>query len=150
MEPKVDKDWFKAQLAKAGLSMRAAARMLGIDASALSRTLNGERRFKLEEVRSLAEILAVPADEIMAHASGAKGAAPSGFGEPSQAPYSAEALEAKRSNKPPANTGPPGRSTKGPYPKSPLFGCLKGIMVVGPGVDLTQPADPDWGKVYDD
>jgi hypothetical protein len=31
----------------------------------------------------------------------------------------------------------------------PLFGALKGLTRVAPGVDLTEPADPDWGKVYD-
>lgn len=30
-----------------------------------------------------------------------------------------------------------------------LFGCLKGTLTIMPGVDLTRPADPDWGKVYD-
>jgi hypothetical protein len=28
----------------------------------------------------------------------------------------------------------------------PLIGCLKGMLRIGPGVDLTDPADPDWGK----
>jgi hypothetical protein len=27
---------------------------------------------------------------------------------------------------------------------------MKGTSIVMPGVDLTEPADPDWGKVYDD
>ncbi len=34
--------------------------------------------------------------------------------------------------------------------KHPLFGCMKGSSIVLPGVDLTAPADPDWGKVYED
>ena len=28
----------------------------------------------------------------------------------------------------------------------PLLGALKGLMRIGPGTDLTLPADPDWGK----
>ena len=28
----------------------------------------------------------------------------------------------------------------------PLFGLLKDVTVVPPGVDLTEPAYPDWGK----
>ena len=32
--------------------------------------------------------------------------------------------------------------------RSPLFGSMKGTTIVMPGVDLTEPADPDWGKVY--
>lgn len=38
----------------------------------------------------------------------------------------------------------------GAVPRSPLFGCMKGTSIVMPGVDLTEPADPDWGRVYDE
>ena len=34
--------------------------------------------------------------------------------------------------------------------RHPLFGALKGVTSVPPGVDLTEPADPDWGKVYEE
>jgi hypothetical protein len=34
--------------------------------------------------------------------------------------------------------------------RHPLFGALKGTITIAPGVDLTEPADPEWGKVYDD
>jgi len=27
---------------------------------------------------------------------------------------------------------------------------LKDVTFIPPGVDLTEPADPDWGKVYND
>ena len=33
----------------------------------------------------------------------------------------------------------------GAVPRHPLFGALKGLLVVMPGTDLTEPADPDWG-----
>ena len=33
--------------------------------------------------------------------------------------------------------------------RHPLFGALKGLTRIPPGVDLTEPADPDWGNVYD-
>jgi hypothetical protein len=33
--------------------------------------------------------------------------------------------------------------------RHPLFGALKGLTQVRPGVDLTEPADPDWGRVYE-
>jgi hypothetical protein len=32
----------------------------------------------------------------------------------------------------------------------PIFGCMKGTLTLLPNVDLTEPADPDWGKVYED
>jgi hypothetical protein len=31
----------------------------------------------------------------------------------------------------------------------PAFGSMKGLIQIAPGVDLTEPADPEWGKVYD-
>ena len=37
-----------------------------------------------------------------------------------------------------------------PGKRHPLFGALKGSTFIPPGVDLTEPADPDWGKVYED
>jgi len=36
-----------------------------------------------------------------------------------------------------------------PGERHPLFGALKDVTFIPPGVDLTQPADPDWGKVYE-
>jgi hypothetical protein len=40
-----------------------------------------------------------------------------------------------------------------PAPKKgerhPIFGALKDVTFVPAGIDLTEPADPDWGKVYD-
>jgi hypothetical protein len=34
--------------------------------------------------------------------------------------------------------------------RHPLFGALQDVTFIPPGVDLTEPADPDWGKVYED
>ena len=39
--------------------------------------------------------------------------------------------EARRQNAPPARS---------------LYGWLEGTVRIAPGVDLTEPADPDWGK----
>lgn len=33
--------------------------------------------------------------------------------------------------------------------RHPLFGALKGLVHIPSGVDLTEPADPDWGNVYE-
>jgi len=30
--------------------------------------------------------------------------------------------------------------------RSSLFGCMAGTVTIAPGVDLSKPADPDWGK----
>ena len=37
-----------------------------------------------------------------------------------------------------------------PTGRDPLFGCMRGSLKLLPDVDYTQPADPEWGKVYDD
>lgn len=35
--------------------------------------------------------------------------------------------------------------------RHPIFGCMKGTLTVMPGVDLTEPAEPDWGRgLHDD
>jgi hypothetical protein len=34
--------------------------------------------------------------------------------------------------------------------RHPLFGALKDMTSVPPGIDLTEPADPDWGEVYEE
>jgi hypothetical protein len=31
--------------------------------------------------------------------------------------------------------------------RHPLFGALKSTTFIPPGVDLTEPADPDWGDI---
>lgn len=31
-------------------------------------------------------------------------------------------------------------------PRPPIFGCMQGSVTVAPGVDLTEPADPEWGR----
>jgi len=46
-----------------------------------------------------------------------------------------------RSASSPARTGPR---------RHPLFGALKGLMTIPEDLDLTEPADPDWGKIYDE
>jgi hypothetical protein len=43
-----------------------------------------------------------------------------------------------------ATTAP--ASGRGEEPQPSLIGWLKGTVTIAPGVDLTEPADPDWGK----
>lgn len=31
--------------------------------------------------------------------------------------------------------------------RHPLFGAMKGTVIIAEGTDLTQPADPDWGNL---
>jgi len=52
------------------------------------------------------------------------------------------------------NPGSAGTKTNGnseepqplkPY-RHPMFGCMKGLITIPDDLDLTEPADPDWGK----
>ncbi|MCC6981706.1 MAG: hypothetical protein IT535_00395 [Bauldia sp.] len=61
---------------------------------------------------------------------------------------------AKSNKNPPALAGKEVKPSTAPAKsadifKHPLLGSLKGTIAVLPGVDLTEPADPDWGKVYE-
>lgn len=53
----------------------------------------------------------------------------------------------RRTEPRPPQASPPPKVGKGG--RHPLFGALKGLVRIPPGVDLTEPADPDWGKVYE-
>jgi hypothetical protein len=39
-----------------------------------------------------------------------------------------------------------GTSSKSTSTRHPLIGWMKGTVRIAPGVDLTEPADPEWGK----
>jgi hypothetical protein len=43
--------------------------------------------------------------------------------------------------------GAPNADQKDSPPRHPLFGWMKGTFTIAPGVDLTQPAMPEWGEV---
>src|SRR4051812_27768013 len=36
---------------------------------------------------------------------------------------------------------------EGKLGRHPLFGCMKGTVTIPDGVDLTEPADPEWGEI---
>ena len=49
---------------------------------------------------------------------------------------------------PQSSDAPPDKSRGGRHP---IIGFLKGMITIAPGVDLTAPADPDWGEIaWDD
>jgi hypothetical protein len=54
-------------------------------------------------------------------------------------------VRAKRRTKSAAGSGVKEQNARAqPHP---LIGALRGTVTVAPGTDLTQPADPEWGKL---
>ena len=48
------------------------------------------------------------------------------------------------------NTTDAGVEAEGkPQGRHPLFGAMKGTFTIAPGVDLTEPADPEWAELVD-
>jgi transcriptional regulator with XRE-family HTH domain len=64
----IDKDWFFDRLKEKDKSLRGLARHMGLDASAVSRMLNGTRRMQLEEADEIARFLGAPVAEVLKHA----------------------------------------------------------------------------------
>ena len=128
----LDKEWFFGRLAARGLSLRGMAKAMGLDPSAVSRIVNGERSLKAGEQDTMAGLLGVSIDDVAAHriADEAQG----GFSEMQQAEL-----------KPPT-TASEGKA-KAPY-RHPAWGAMKGMITLRPDVDLTAPSYEDWKKLY--
>jgi transcriptional regulator with XRE-family HTH domain len=70
MTVNVDRQWFVERWTEKGLTLRKVAKLIGVDASALSRTLKGEREMKIPEVGKLAAVLEVSHAAVLAHIEG--------------------------------------------------------------------------------
>lgn len=70
MTVNIDKQWFVDRWVEKGLTLRKVAKLMGVDPSALSRTLSGEREMKIPEVGKMAAILEVSRTEVLAHVEG--------------------------------------------------------------------------------
>lgn len=70
----IDTDWFRRRLEERGLSQRQLARLMGIDASAVSLMLRGRRRMTVEEAAQVAVLLQATPSEVLT----AAGVAPGG------------------------------------------------------------------------
>ncbi|HEX2590582.1 MAG TPA: helix-turn-helix transcriptional regulator [Rhizomicrobium sp.] len=64
-----DAQWFDAQLAARGLSREAVARALGLNAEQIAELWKDQRELSVRDVRTLAQLLGVPAQKI-AHRAG--------------------------------------------------------------------------------
>jgi transcriptional regulator with XRE-family HTH domain len=150
----IDSTWFYEKLAERGASLRDMARFMGLDPSAVSRMLNGERKMSAEEQDQIADYLGVNLGEVAARRRG-EGA---GFGEKKQAGYQAEQIQTTPAVKMFTEDDIIYKDGKRWMELDdgtlielhPAYGCMKGTMTIPDDLDLTAPADPDWGKVYDD
>jgi transcriptional regulator with XRE-family HTH domain len=61
----VDTKWFRDRLADRQLSQRGLARLMGLDAAAVSLMFRGKREMKITEAAELARLLGVPADDVL-------------------------------------------------------------------------------------
>jgi transcriptional regulator with XRE-family HTH domain len=129
----LDRDWFFGRLRMQKKSLRGLARFMGLDPSAVSRIVSGERALKASEQDAMAAFLEVTVDELATHRLGAW--VQQGFAEPKQATL-----------KPPAAASEDAEH-KAPH-RHPAWGALKGMITIPPGVDLTKPAYEHWEALY--
>lgn len=121
----VDKAWFEDRWKRKGLTLRKTARLMGMDPSALSRTLNGEREMKLSEVGKIATVLDVPMSDVLAHMQG--GTPPAASGEERGAKEDRDARISQH----------------------PGFGFMRGLIKIEEGFDVTGPfSDEPWDEGY--
>ncbi|WP_075292172.1 helix-turn-helix domain-containing protein [Pararhizobium arenae] len=135
----IDSAWFYQQLEKDGRSLRGMARALGLDPSAVSRMLRGERKMTAEEQDGIAAYLGVPMTEVAARRRGDI----LGFAERGQEPL-------KRDDEAGSDKRAESDGSKADNWLDRVRGCMKGTVTIAPGVDLTEPADPEWAKIYDE
>ena len=133
----IDSAWFYEKLAERGSSLRDMARFMGLDPSAVSRMLSGERKMSAEEQDQVSDYLDVSLIEVAARR---RGEIPRGWEEDKQSRYAHDESE----------TASPTKPEWKPGDMHPIFGCMKGTMTIPDDLDLTAPADPEWGKVYED
>ena len=156
----IDTAWFHRQLEARGESVRGLARLMGLDPSAVSRMLKGERKMSADEQDLISNFLGVSLGEVAARRRGDH----AGFGENKQVAYEVEAIAAQ-AEQPPMKMfteadiiykdGKRWMETEDGelLELHPAFGCMKGTITVMPGVDLTAPMDWDeeWGeKLYNE
>lgn len=123
MTVQVDRKWFQERLDRKGLTLRKTAALVGIDPAALSRTLKGNRRMKLDEVAKIATVLEVTPSDVLAHME-----RPIDGGKP---------------------RGPAADDMRPRISRHPGFGFMKGLIKIEEGFDLTGPyADESWNEGY--
>lgn len=132
MSTGLDREWFFNQVAAQGLSLRRLSQAMGLDPSAVSRIVSGERVLKAGEQDTMARLLGVSIQDIAAHR--LSDVAQTGFSEMQQAGLKQPAKVEQG-------------KVKTPY-RHPAWGAMKGMITLLPDVDLTEPVYEDWKKLY--
>ena len=156
---KIDTAWFHQRLDERGESVRGLARFMGLDPSAVSRMLKGERKMSADEQDHVSNFLGVNLEEIAMRRRGDH----FGFGESKQANYATYGGPSSPEQPTKMFTesdviykdGKRYMETKEGelLEMHPAWGCMEGTITVMPGVDLTAPMDWDeeWGeKLYNE
>lgn len=137
----IDSEWFYRQLGQEGRSLREMAKVLGLDPSAVSRMLRGERKMSAEEQDRIAEYLGLSLNEVASRRRGAS----AGFGERAQEALTMDLDGAGRQG---SDDDMQAANSENLFDR--LRRKMAGTVTIPPGVDVTAPADPEWGRVYDD
>lgn len=64
----INSEWFASKLAERDMSQRSLARLMGMDASAMSLMLRGKRKITLEEAAQMAVLLNVTTNDVLQQA----------------------------------------------------------------------------------
>lgn len=144
-----NKQWFMDLMIAHNLTFTSMARELGIDKSALSRSLDGKRQVKALEVGKIATILGVSREDVILHLEGIASAAVSGGqGRPGKGysrgvPVIAAVPPDGFGEEPQVEIRPAKR------PLHPGIGYMKGLIKFAPGFDGTGPySDENWEDIY--
>jgi transcriptional regulator with XRE-family HTH domain len=145
----MDSVWFYQQLEKEGRSLSAMARALGLDKSAVSRMLRGERKMTAEEQDGIADYLGLSLLEVAERRRG------QGFAERGQEPLTGDlgvshSAGLRTDDRLPVRTRNDVNITTAANFYDRARGCMKGTVTIPPSIDLTEPADSDWGKALGD
>jgi len=131
-----DSNWFEQKLRAKKLSQRKVAELLGIHYSRVSRLLTGRVEMSLDEAAWFAANLDVPVEDVLRHA-----------GVKARGSKKRSSKLSGKKAKPVEATADVDQDTRPAKEcRHPLYGALKGYITFVPGVDLTEPADPEWGE----
>lgn len=124
-----------------GMTQGELGAELGVPQTTISKWENGQQRPSAEHAEKLSQRIGIPVVELLdlEIQAGPEAEQNRGFAEMKQAGFD---------EAPPGTSAVDSGKSKKPA-RHPAWGVWKGLVTLDPNYDYTQPADPDWGKVYD-